>query len=236
MIMTNRYDELDKAALQIMMDYSDGKFPTDLRRLCAKLRIKLTPYSALGASKLSKVKSIASSGELSDGFSILLGEPDQEGYVAYAYYNDDDGEILSDKRASFTIAHEIKHVVYGERNPSIVQEDEANHFARYLLAPTPLLIVGKYKDPYEIQKRFGLTFTASRHALEAKNRRVMVHGDSLFEYEKDFLDWFFENVKKGRGPGKSGAFQGHGSPMSDPWYSPNRDPKQGGYDDANIQQ
>ncbi len=52
--MANRYDELDRTALQILMDYSDGEFPIDLRKLCEKLRIKLIPYSALKRSKLSE--------------------------------------------------------------------------------------------------------------------------------------------------------------------------------------
>ena len=239
MIMTNRYDELDKAALQILMDYSNGEFPLDLGRLCEKLRIKLTPYSALGTSKLSEIRSIASKGELGDGFSIILPKPDSQGYIAYTYYNDNGKEIVSDKRVSFTIAHEIKHVIYKERNPDATQEDEANHFARYLLAPTPLLIVGKYGDPNDIQERFGLTFTASCCASRAMNNRVKSHGYSLFEYENDFIDWFLENVKKGRRSGENDAIQNYDSSVSSYCYSPDVDENQqnqGGYDNADIQQ
>lgn len=193
--MTNRYDELDIMALQILMDYSEGKFPIDLPRLCEKLRIKLTPYSALEESKLSEIKSIASNGELGDGFSIILAKPDPQGYIAYTYYNDNGKEIISDKRPSFTIAHEIKHVILRETDPTDEEEAEADHFARYLLAPTPLLIVGKYNAGRDIAKRFGLTNSAACNAARSRNNRVKAHGDSLFEYEADFIDWFLENVK-----------------------------------------
>lgn len=239
MSMTNRYDELDKAALQILMDYSGGEFPLDLERLCEMLRIRLTPYSALEASKLAEIKSIAPNEELKDGFSIVLKKPDSEGYQAYTYYNDDKKEMNFSERPSFTIAHEIKHVILRERDPNDNEEREANHFARYLLAPMPLLIVGKYENPYEIQERFGLTFTASCNALEAMNHRVKAHGYSLFEYESDSIDWFLENAKKGRRSGENGAIQNYDSSVSSYCYSPDVDENQqnqGGYDNADIQQ
>ncbi len=198
MIMGNSYDELEKVALRILMDYSNGEFPLDLQRLCEKLRIKLTPYSALEASKLSEIRSIAPKDALNDGFSIIPPKPDCEGYLAYIYFNDDRKVIKSIERLSFTIAHEIKHVIFQEKNPTSQEESEADHFARYLLAPTPLLIVGNCEHEYEIQERFGLTMTAASNALVAKNHRVKAYGDSLFEYERGFVGWFLENVNNGR--------------------------------------
>ena len=236
--MINRYNELDKAALQILMDYSDGEFPIDLVRLCEKLRIRLTPYSELEASKLSEIKSIASSEELKDGFSIILREPDSAGYVAYTYYNDDKMEMNFSERPNFTIAHEIKHVILREMDPSDDEEKEANHFARYLLAPTPLLIVGKFETISEIQQKFGLTNSAAWNALEAKDHRVEKYGNSLFEYESDFVDWFLKNVKKGRRSGENDVIQNYDSSVSSYCYSPDVDEnqqKQGGYDNADIQ-
>ena len=86
--MGNRYDELDIKALQILMDYSNAHFPLDLYYLCEKLRIKLIPYSSLPEGKLEEINAIATNGELKDGCSIILGHPDENGYLAYTYYND----------------------------------------------------------------------------------------------------------------------------------------------------
>lgn len=193
--MGNSYDELEKAALWILMDYSNGEFPLDLRKICEKLRAKLTPYSALEASKLSEIRSIAPKDALNDGFSIIPPKPDRKGYLAYIYYNDDKKVIKSIERLNFTIAHEIKHVIFREKNSADDEESEADHFARYLLAPTPLLVIGKYEEICDVQKRFGLTFTAASNALAAKNHRVKAYGNSLFEYERGFVDWFLENAK-----------------------------------------
>ena len=239
MIMINRYDELDKTVLQILMDYSGGEFPLDLRKLCGRLRASLKPYSALEASKLSKIRSIAPKDALNDGFSIIPPKPDCKGRLAYIYYNDDNKAIKSIERLSFTIAHEIKHVVFHETDPTGEEESEADHFARYLLAPMPLLIVGKHENPYEIQERFGLTFTASCNALGAMSHRVKAHGYSLFEYESDFVDWFLENAKKGRRSGENDAIQNYDSSVSSYCYSPDVDENQqnqGGHGNADIQQ
>ncbi len=237
--MANRYDELDRTALQILMDYSDGEFPIDLRKLCEKLRIKLIPYSALKRSKLSEIKSITKNGELGDGFTVILPKPDSNGYIAYTYYNDDKKAIISDKRANFTIAHEIKHVIFRETDPTDAEEKEADHFARYLLAPTPLLIIGKYEKTSDIQIKFGLTKSAASNALDAKNNRVKAHGNSLFKYESDFIDWFLENAKKERRSEKNGAIQNYNSSASSYRYSPDTEENQqnqGGYNNADIQQ
>ncbi len=236
--MANRYDELDKTALQILMDYSDGEFPIDLEKLCERLRIKLTPYSALKESAFSEINSSVSNGELSDGFSIILNKPDPQGYVAYAYYNDDKKAIISNERVRFTIAHEIKHVIFRETNPTNIEESEAEHFARFLLAPMPLLIVGKYETNYEIRRKFRLTKSAAYNALKAKNNRVEKHGNSLFKYESNFIDWFLENAKKGRRSGEGDATQNYDSSVSSSCYSPGANENQqnkGGYNNADIQ-
>ena len=114
--MGNRYDELDIKALQILMDYSNAHFPLDLHYLCEKLRIKLIPYSSLPKGKLEEINAIATNGELKDGCSIILGHPDENGYLAYTYYNDNIKDVMIQERIWFTISHEIKHGVTKHRH------------------------------------------------------------------------------------------------------------------------
>lgn len=194
--MGNRYDELDIKALQILMDYSNAHFPLDLYYLCEKLRIKLIPYSSLPKGKLEEINAIATNGELKDGCSIILGHPDENGYLAYTYYNDNIKDVMIEERIWFTIAHEIKHVAYKEIDPTDVEETEANHFARMLLAPTCVLIAGRYDNQKDIINKFKLTDSASKNALNAKNNRVNKYGEAMFDYEVDFIEWFLNNIKK----------------------------------------
>jgi len=150
--MTSRYDEIDSKALEILMDYSDAFFPINLKKNCERLRIKLIPYSSLSEHQYKKINELALNGELKDGCSIILDHPDENGYLAYTYYNDCIADVYVDKRINYTIAHEIKHVVYKEVNPTDIEEKEAEHFARMLLAPTCILIVGKYDDYRDVEK------------------------------------------------------------------------------------
>lgn len=195
-MMRNRYDELDIEALQILMDYSNAYFPIDLCNLCEKLRIKLVPYSLLPIGKIEEINSIATNGELKDGCSIILEHPDDDGYIAYTFYNDNVKDVMIRERIWFTIGHEIKHVIFNEINPTKEEEDEANHFARMLLAPTCILIVGKYDNQEDIIKKFKLTKSASFNALKARNNRIDKYGEALFDYEMDFIEWFLSNIKK----------------------------------------
>lgn len=86
--MGNKYDDLDKNALDILMDYSEGIFPLDLEHICEKLRIKLIPYSNVSKEKLEEVHAFASNGELKDGCTILLNHPDEDGWpiIEIAYH------------------------------------------------------------------------------------------------------------------------------------------------------
>ena len=95
-----------------------------------------------------------------------------------------------DGRARFTIAHEIKHVLYCEKDPSQKDEELANHFARALLAPSCLLF--DYIDNQnaaEVADRFGISNPAAKNALTALNSRVGAMGTQLKQYEIEYLNY-----------------------------------------------
>lgn len=188
--MSNAYQNLDICALQVLMDYTSGCFPIDLIKLCESLKIKLIKYSQLPKEKLYLINNIARFNELKDGFSIILNKLDSDGYIAYTYYNDNYRYDYEIKRSYFTIAHEIKHILYNETNPSLKEETEADHFARVLMCPPCILIAKKYATPQDIAKDFGLTKSASINAFNSINNRIKVYGDKLFKYELNFLNWY----------------------------------------------
>lgn len=61
---------------------------------------------------------------------------------------------MSIERQRCTIAHEIKHVVYREDNPTEKEETLANHFARVLLAPSCLVMF--FKDKFNFYELFSI--------------------------------------------------------------------------------
>ncbi len=84
-----------------------------------------------------------------DGFSYY--DPDIE--KAIIRYNDSQ----SFYRQKFTIAHEIGHILLGHRHGSVLAEHMANHFAGYLLAPSPLIHVMNCEDWFDVMDKFEIS-------------------------------------------------------------------------------
>lgn len=178
------YEIVDRTALQLRLDYGHLDKVLDVFKLARDLNITLIKYSALTKEQLSK---IADYEETKDGFTIFQlidGE-----LKFYTFYND----YVSSYRIRFTIAHEIKHVVFLERDPTEKQEDLANHFARYILAPTCLVMpyVGKYRE--DIVSDFDISFEAADNALTAATNRVITGHEKLADYENNFVSLFAQH-------------------------------------------
>ena len=56
---------------------------------------------------------------------------------------------MYDRRIRFTIIHEIGHIFLGHTKHSDLAESEADFFARYSLAPPPIIHEYKPEDYYE---------------------------------------------------------------------------------------
>lgn len=50
-----RYDEMDKLALEVLLDYGAVTFPLDIAGLAKKMGINLIPYSSLSSQKIQKL-------------------------------------------------------------------------------------------------------------------------------------------------------------------------------------
>ncbi len=179
----NEYDEIDEAALQIRLDYGFTDLNLDIFKLADCLGIAVTPYS-----KLSKEQweIIGPNVTLEDGFTVQRNENGILKY--YTYYNDS----VSRSRQRFTIAHEIKHVVFRETEPDEKQEDMANHFARYILAPTCLVMKFACESPFDIASVFDISFEASENAYKAATHRIEYNHENLTETEEEFMSKFKE--------------------------------------------
>lgn len=172
------YELVDKTALQLRMDYGFLTKSINVFALARKIGMILTSYSKLNPEQLTTINDMSC---LGDGFTIMKYE---KGVLKfYTFYNDS----VSAYRQRFTIAHEIKHVVFKEFDPNEKQEDLANHFARYILAPTCMVMKYKDESPYEIASIFDISFEAASHALEHTNNRIIYNHEKLADYEELFL-------------------------------------------------
>lgn len=184
----SKYRKLDKDAIQLRIDYCCFSKSLDVFSLARKLGMVLIPYSSLTAKQLNVLKKYSE--KVKDGFSIM-GVIDGE-WRCYTFYNDS----VSPYRQRFTIAHEIKHFVYGETDPNDEQEDLANHFARYLMAPCCLVIPYVGLSPFEVADDFDISLDAASNALKAARNRSCLETFNFHDFERRFLKEVDKNLGK----------------------------------------
>lgn len=177
---SQKYRELDEKAIQIRIDYGFLSETIDVFALAKKMGMVLIPYSSLKRGQFELLRKHSSI--LADGFSVMRNVDGR--LVCYTFYND----AKSLDRQRFTIAHEIKHFVCRESDPNEEQEDLANHFARYLMAPT--FLVMKYSDSTvsEVASHFNISKPAAINALSAAKNRSLSGCKRLCAFERRFME------------------------------------------------
>ncbi len=174
------YQNVDKMALRLRIDYGHFEKCLDVFKLAKQLNVNIIKYSSLTSEQL---KTISGKEELNDGFTIIRKQKRQQ-YKFYIFYNDSIGPA----RIRFTIAHEIKHVAFLEENQTEKDEDLANHFARYILAPTCLVMpyVGRFSVA-ELVSDFDISYEAASNAYNAAENRILSSKSELTDYENEFI-------------------------------------------------
>ena len=183
------YQDVDKTALRLRLDYSHLDQWLDVFKLAKQLNIILIKYSSLTSDQL---KGLSNYDELKDGFTVLKKKNGE--YKFYTFYNDSKG----DARIRLTIAHEIKHVVYLEENPTEKEEDLANHFARYILAPTCLVMPYVEMDfsILDIASDFDISLDAAVNSYNHTSRRLLSKHSYLEDFEIEFMNEYLAKNKK----------------------------------------
>ena len=158
----SRYEEIEDTVIDMLEECEVMHYPIDPFELARKLRYKLRPYSSLNESKREWAF-----GESKDGFS-QLEEDEITGMTYYViYYNDGEKNV---GRLRWTILHEIGHCYLGHHclrhvNKKVTEE-EANHFAKYALAPPPLVKALGIHSVSELKKVFITSREAAEHSIE----------------------------------------------------------------------
>lgn len=173
------YVKVDKVALRLRIDYNHLEKSLDVFALARQLNIVLTKYSSLSEKERN---SILEYDETKDGFTAIRRKNGE--FSFQTFYNDK----LSRTRIRFTIAHEIKHVVFLEMHPTEKDEDLANHFARYILAPTCWVMEYVDFDKDKLVRDFDISNDAAKNALRSAASRIANNRDALNYYEIEFLN------------------------------------------------
>lgn len=185
------YTQLEKDALDLLIDYGFIDFPIDVFKLAkVAFDVEFIKYSSLKREVLNKIKSYDST---KDGFTIFHHYSDKT--IRYSIYYEDSVNVY---RQRYTIGHEIKHILYTEEEPTEKEEIAAEYFSKVLIAPKCKIIKKGYKRVETIVEKFGLSYEASTNHLKGINNRRNSYGNSLFDFELDYFKRVKEIKKKNK--------------------------------------
>ena len=176
----NRYNEIDKEVIKLFELLTINKFPLNCFKICEQLGFELIPYS-----QLPKKKRKALIKESEDGCHALW-EIEKGRFAFIIYYNDD----MPERRIRFTIMHEIGHIILNHTEHSDLAESEANYFAKYALAPPPLVHELHIEDYLELSERFDISHQCAFYAMNNYNKWLRYGSPEYRDYEVTLINLF----------------------------------------------
>ena len=172
-----QYEEIKRIITDTFVKYKIKSMPINPLEVGIALRIPIIPYSAFSEYKRQKLLSISK-----DGFSF------SENGVWKIYYNDIGQNY---KRVRQTVMHEIGHYVLGHLKNGEEEEAEAIFFAKYALAPIPLIHNMKCEiNIINVMDIFDISYSAAKIALNNYQKWLQYGGNEYTDYEKDLLQLF----------------------------------------------
>lgn len=173
-----QYEEIKKVVTETFLEYDIKSIPISAFEMAIKMGMKLVPYSALNEKKQEAAFKISE-----DGYSVESS--DNEWII---YYND---FCNSYGRINHTIMHEIGHYALGHINEGEIEETEAKFFAKYALAPPPLVHnIGGIINAESIMEVFDISYQAARYAYQYYQSWLRFGGRDYTEYELKMLELF----------------------------------------------
>lgn len=157
-----RLEEIKKEVLYMFEECEINTYPIDCFAIANKLHYVLRPYSSLGPAGYQTALSIDP-----DGFSRVELNQETQMYQYVIYYND----FANPGRMRWTILHEIGHIYLGHHDNHFninqaMEEAEADFFAKYSIAPPPLINVAKCECPMDIYNTFKVSRQASSYLFD----------------------------------------------------------------------
>ena len=173
-----KYEFIKGEVIHIFEHYNIKCIPVSGFEIASKMKITLIAYSGLDKKKAEAAMKVSE-----DGFLI-----EKEGND-YIFYNDVD---RSYERQNWTILHEIGHIVLDHTGYSDLEEDEANFFAKYAIAPPVLIHEIGAKTFVDIYDAFDISMEAALYAFNYYQRWKHRYNriKTLSEYEEKLLAFY----------------------------------------------
>lgn len=176
-LKNEQYEEIKQTVIDTFEEYCVKSIPISAFEMAVKMGLKIIPYSSL-----SKAKKEAAMKVSSDGYSV---ETEKSDWIIC--YNDN---LENYGRINQTIMHEIGHYALGHIKDGEIEETEAKFFAKYALAPPPLVHNLKEITPISIRKSFDISYQAARYAYKYYKSWLNYGKNNYTDYEIKLLELF----------------------------------------------
>lgn len=188
LITDSRYEELKRSVVEMFEECAYDTYPINGFEIAARLQYRLVPYSKMLLPDREKALSISN-----DGYCAITKRDD--GIYEYTIFYNDNYDHLPE-RQNWTILHEIGHIYLGhlDENPKAVEvaEAEANFFAKYSIAPPPLINVLHCTCTEDIMKHFFVSRRAAEYSLDYYNKWMQYGPPNYVDYEIELIETFRE--------------------------------------------
>ena len=170
-LSNKRCEEIKTIIAKMYQKYCITTIPINCFELAIKMGIKVIPYSAYNQSTIDLLLS-----ESEDGFFV-----EKTDGSLYIFYNDS----KSYGRIRHTIMHEIAHIILGHTEDSELAEKEVKFFAKYALAPPPLIhrYRNMIKSVPDVCVLFDISYEACGYALDYYNKWLRFGKEDYTDYE-----------------------------------------------------
>ena len=160
-------------------------WPIDCFEIARSLNYIVVPYSLCPGQDLTSVDK--------DGFSKVV-QNEWTGLFKYViYYNDSQP---NEGRMRWTIFHETGHIYLGHHDHpddslSDLEEAEADFFAKYAIAPPPLIFVTNCKDLWDVQRIFCTSYQAAEYIYDYYRKWMQYGPQNFLPFEEKLLKQFY---------------------------------------------
>ena len=180
-------DDVKISVVEMFEDCEVDSIPICPFTIAKKQYIVCRPYSELSAEKQMWAFSISS-----DAFSQVERDPLTNRNQYVIYYNDIDRDIA---RIRWSIFHELGHIARGHHdnhddNLYDIEEAEANLFAKYAIAPPPLIHVLRIQSWQEIVSVFHTSEDAARNCYNYYLKWLNNGPEDYTDFELRLLELF----------------------------------------------
>lgn len=177
-LKNEQYEEIKQAVIDTFIEYDIKCIPINAFEMAVKMGLIVIPYSALAKEQLESSQKFSK-----DGFSMEMTNSDWK-----IYYND---MCQNYGRINQTIMHEIGHYVLGHIKEGKEEEAEAKFFAKYALAPPPLVHnICEEVNPFIIMNKFEISYEAARYACDYYHNWIEFGEPDYTKYERKMLELF----------------------------------------------